>query len=420
MRSESFKPRHNPMNRFEQAAINSVGSGVLLLAQWLISVFLVRLDGFEAAGIFSLAMSVSNIFSTYAFYNFRNFRITDVKGEFTQRQYLTAVLLTIASSFVFFFVYIFFAGGYSAEERLATGIYLVYGNSNCAVEIIYAYVQVKGRLEINGYSNIIRGFCAFVSFLAAFLLTHDLILSLLIMTLSSIIIILVFDIPIYRRVTGERIAFFGDDFRGVISILTKCFPLMLAVVLPVVITAMPRRVIQSQLGEEQLGIFSSAFSITVLISTVVSVVSCAFLPGIAEKWNGRDRKGVIKSVAWCYVGVFLFMLAALLLSALFGRPVIALLFGKEMLDYFSLIYWSIIASSLYALTFVGGGVLTTMRRSKTLMMSIVFAFLLMPVLVGYFVSRYGIYGGAYIMILVYLVQNLIQVAAIIIGIAKLK
>lgn len=403
-----------------QAAINTIGSVALAFAQWLISVVLVRMDGFETAGIFSLAMSIGNIFSSIAYYNLRNFRITDVNGEFTQRQYFTASLMATVVSLAAFVAYIVPAGGYTTEERVAIAIYLLYLYWVVASDTIYAYVQVKGRLEFNGYSNVLRAFFAFVFFVATFWLTRSLIQALLAMAFSDILVVFLFDVPVYKRVTGEKIAFFGDNFKGVLRLLKKCFPLMLASVIPFCVTAMPRRAIQMQLGEEQLGFFSSAFTVTVLISTMVPVISYAFLPGLAKQWNEGDWKRMLRSMIGCYGGITLFMLLALAVAALLGRPVMRLIFGEEILAYFELVYWSIIASSTYALSFVGNGILTTMRKSGTVTTAIFAALIVMTLSANGFVSRFGIYGGAYAMIASYFAQDVIQGTAIFTGILRLR
>lgn len=406
------------MKTGRQAAINSIGSVVLSFAQWLISVVLVRMDGFETAGIFSLAMSIASIFSSAAYYNLRNFRITDVNGEFTQRQYLTASLMATVMSFVVFCAYILPVRGYTTEERVAIAIYLLYLFCNNASETIYAYVQVKGRLEFNGYSNVLRGFFAFVFFVVTFWLTHGLIQSLLAMAFSDILVVLLFDVPVYKRVTGEKIAFFGGGFGDVVRLLKKCFPLMLASVLPFCVTAMPRREIQMQLGEEQLGYFSSVFTVTVLISVMVPVISYAFLPGLAKQWNERDWKRMLRSMIGCYGGIFLLMLLAIGAVALVGRPVMRLVFGEEILQYFRLLYWSVAASSFYALAFVGNGVLTSMRKSGAVTAGIASALVLMFLSAGPLVGRFGVYGGAYAMFLSYFVQDAIQATVIFTGIIK--
>lgn len=54
-----------------KALINSAGSLVLFFGQCVISLVIVRITGYGDAGVFSLAMSISNVFCFVANYNIR-------------------------------------------------------------------------------------------------------------------------------------------------------------------------------------------------------------------------------------------------------------------------------------------------------------------------------------------------------------
>ena len=61
-------------------AWNSIGSIFYLGCQWLMTVVVVWIAGLETAGILSLAMSVSNIWYSFAVYGMRNFQVSDTVG----------------------------------------------------------------------------------------------------------------------------------------------------------------------------------------------------------------------------------------------------------------------------------------------------------------------------------------------------
>lgn len=58
---------------------NSVGSIVYMGGQWVLSVLVVRTLGYTDAGIFSLAMSLTNTFYSLANYGIRNFQVSDLE-----------------------------------------------------------------------------------------------------------------------------------------------------------------------------------------------------------------------------------------------------------------------------------------------------------------------------------------------------
>ena len=122
--------RKTAMSEQKKITINAIGSIVSMLGQWLISVLLVRMGGYADAGVFSLAMSMSNVFNAIANYGIRNYQVSDARRDFSQWQYLWARTAAIALSFAVCGVYLLASAGYSSGERLAIGLYLVYSNIN--------------------------------------------------------------------------------------------------------------------------------------------------------------------------------------------------------------------------------------------------------------------------------------------------
>ena len=188
------------MDYRKQAAINSVGSIVLMFGQWLISVLIVRMSGYEDAGIFSLAMTVSNVFSFFDNYGLRNYQVSDVAGRYTQGQYILTRLLTSVASVVGCGAYLLVAGGYSAVERWAILLYLLYSNVNVISDTLLGSLQLHDRLYINGYSNTMRGAVCFAAFVGSYLVGHNLLVSLGIMALTTLLLTAVYDWRCFCRV----------------------------------------------------------------------------------------------------------------------------------------------------------------------------------------------------------------------------
>ena len=65
---------------------SSAGSFIYMLTQWLLSVFIVRISGFDDAGTYSLAMSIANVFYGIAIYGMRNYQVSDISGKYENRQ----------------------------------------------------------------------------------------------------------------------------------------------------------------------------------------------------------------------------------------------------------------------------------------------------------------------------------------------
>jgi len=205
------------------ALINSIGTVSVFFAQWVISVLIVRITGYADAGIFSLAMSISNIFLYIANYNIRNFQISDAKQEYTQNQYLLSRFLSVAISFVACFVYMAVVGGYTEIEKVAILMYLFYSNSTMISDVMMGTVQINGHIEKGGYSNILRGIVCLLTYLGVYILTKSLVSALLVMSIGSVLVVIFYDIPQYRKYYKKSEFGFSTDFKKAVSILKNCF-----------------------------------------------------------------------------------------------------------------------------------------------------------------------------------------------------
>lgn len=396
------------MKTEKQAAIYSVGSVVLMFAQWLISVLLVRLGSFEDAGVFSLAMSIANVFVTFANYNTRSYQVSDLTGQFTQAQYLymrtLLIFVTLAACAVYVTV-----GGYTALERAAIMIYLVYMCSLFWGDIMMGSLQLKGRLYINGYACCWKGAGCFIAFMLSYVLWHRMLLSLLLMALTMIAITLAYDLPQYLTVEKLRPPR-AADAAAIARLCRICFPLMLTLLFPIVVNAYPRRIISLQLGNTQLGYFASLFTPTAIITTMLPTFMIGLIPQVADTWQRRDKSGFLKVVAKCYALVIAFSVLAELCVIVAGKAVIRLVFGEELMPYFGILHVAILASGIDTATICGNSVLTGIRQSTSLMIMAGIELLVTVVLSQTMVSRYGILGAALVMCVSYGVHAVLQLA----------
>ena len=76
------------------SAYYNFGNAFYLGSLWIINVALVRLGGFEDAGLFSLAMSCCSVFGMLANYGLRSFQVSDITTQYSDNAYLCTRLLT--------------------------------------------------------------------------------------------------------------------------------------------------------------------------------------------------------------------------------------------------------------------------------------------------------------------------------------
>lgn len=397
----------------DPTTLHTAGFFLLFAAQWLISVLLVHLGGYYDAGLFSLAMTISNVFAFLANFGIRSYMLTDANGKYTLHQYRAARLLSAGFAFFLCAGFVWVKKSYSDTERFAILLYLSYTIFNTISEVYFAKMQLIGKLEINAYSNMLRGIVCFASFLISYLIKRNMILSIAAMALSAAVITLFYDQKQYKKITNDRRGIPAEDYTAGIHLLADCLPIMLTLVLPLVTTAIPRQEIQNQLGTELLGYFSSIFTPTVLISVTVPAVLQAILPSISRNWESGRLKQLRRQMLHCCIGIILFVCLALIAARIAGAFVLNLVFGKEILQFFPLLYWAIAVTGLSALVALGNQFLLAMHKHKLLLAATCLAVCLCAVVSSSFIGKWQLYGATYALAIAYGAQLFLQGAVIV-------
>lgn len=396
----------------KQILINSVGVIILMFSQWLISVILVRFADYETAGIFSLAMSVSNVFYAVENYQMRNFQLSDSTGRYTPAQYRFARWMVILIALFMCGIYLIFISDYNVRTASSIFIYLLYSSVYMISDTLLIPIQKADHLEITGYSNIMRGFFAFFGFMAVFAITKSIILALSAMAVTSLVIVLAYDISKFRHFAKYEPINMKSDFPAAVYVLKTAVWLMLALTFQMAITAIPRSYIDLYMGTEMVGYFSTIFTPTVLITTVVPAIVTSYIPQMAEDIHQGDTKSLLRTVSKPVFVVLAITILAIIGALLVGRFFMRLVFGEQILQYYTMMYPAIIAISVNALGLCAAGILTVLGCNKSVALSAGISTMLIFVLSKWFLLHGTVYTAAYVLIAAYAFQLIFQMFAI--------
>ncbi|MDE6914896.1 MAG: hypothetical protein K2P35_14575, partial [Lachnospiraceae bacterium] len=136
---------------------NTAGNIIYLGCQWLLSVVVVRISGSYAdAGILTLAISVTNIFTTLALFNVRNYQVSDISEKYTQSDYISHRILTCIAA-VALCVTFADVSGYSLGAALSIIAYMLMRTVEALADVFHGILQKQWRLDVVGKSCIFRG-----------------------------------------------------------------------------------------------------------------------------------------------------------------------------------------------------------------------------------------------------------------------
>ncbi len=400
--------------------LHTIGVVVLMGSQGLLSVVAVRMGSYSDAGILALATGVGYVFGNIGNFGIRAYMITDTQTKYSQADYQLLQIVTITLSIILCVFYGLLLQDFQWAERSAIIMFVLYLGCNSFSDLLLGRLQIAGHLEINGYSNILRGILGLSAFVFAYFLSGKLVISLSTMTLAAMTVLICFDAVKYRETIGKVAIFIDGRKAMIIPMIKACFPIMLANVLPIATNAVSKQIIREQLGQEALGIFSSVFLPTALLTTVAPALNLASIPKLAAHWHERRvKKFSVTAIRNCVV-VFVLTAAGILLSVTFGKPIMRLLFGAGITEYMPLLYWAILATGLNALCAVGKNILISMRKGPWITISAAISIVGVTLLSKPMITNYRIYGAAFAMSIAYGMQVMFQIIVVVGSVLTVK
>ena len=390
----------------------NVGNFIYLGAQWIISVALVRMGGFEDAGYFSLAMSVCNIFAMIANYGLRTFQVSDINGKYTDNTYVITRITTSLIAFVlcFFYVAFFQRRGFISALIL---LYMIFKCIESYSDVLTSIFQKNDKMIYAGISLGAKGFLNLIVFLVVYTLTSNLVVSVGLMAVSSLMILLCFDFIKIKKYYNQAEIIKKADLKSVWDLLKEGILLMLYVLAVSAFNGIPRMIIEKRESAKDLGVFSSIAIPTVIITVFTIGLLYPVVPKLTSFFNKKEDRKITKTLGVCVLIIVAIGLTASLFSALFGKQAMELLFGKEILQHFNLLYYMIVSSVFIAINGSLSAFLTSIRKLKQELAFSVLACVLVAGLSYLLIGKSGIYGAAYAMIISLAIQFVLETAYVI-------
>ena len=373
----------------------NVGNFIYLGVQWLISIVLVRMGGFEDAGYFSLAMTYGNIFCMLANYGLRSFQVSDIKNEFKDSTYIISRVLTIAISAILCLGFTSLFMGYSLNLNLLILCYIFYKLSESYADVITGIWQKAGNMLFIGISYTLKGISSLCSFLVAYHFTKNLLLSTFLMAVTHFVVLTAFDFSVTKKYTNHFKSYHCFDKNELTGLLKLGFMTMSFNVFTALFNSIPRLVVEKRLSAEMLGIFSSLYNPTVIISTFAVGVLLPFAPKMAMYYQQGNKKPLAKMLFLCNGIIALMGIFGAGSTYLIGKPVFSLVYGKEILEYLNLFYILIAASVLLGMSYSYSYLLIAIRKFKPLLLFSALSCISVLGLSLYLIPEQNISGGAY-------------------------
>lgn len=387
---------------------NSIGSSVYLFCQWLITFIVVWVSGYEAAGILSIAMSISNTFGVIATFNMRNYQSSDVNKKFSEKTYITSRILTSSIALIVTLIYCLIEQ-FSLFQILCITAFMLFKISEALVDVLHGSIQRKWRFDIIGKSYFIRGILSVTLFFLGLYLTNNLFIALLFMSVGVYTFIFFYDLKNYKY---EFPNMGTTKKHHIIKLLLQCIPLVVYGIVFNYVAMYPKVMSEELFGTTMLGYYASVSTPALIIQVAATFIFNPMISLFADYYNKKDFKKLNIAVFKVIMLIIIIGIIGLIASHFLASWVLNLLFGKQINSYVYLFNGVIIVSCLTAIIWFLGMILMVVRDYKALLFGSFFALIVSIIITPILLNRYNLNGINIDLIIVFLIQVLIYLFVI--------
>lgn len=375
---------------------NSAGSFTYLICQWLLTwIIVVYSKDLGNAGNLALAISITNIFFNLACFNIRPYLVSDLKQCYRSEQYSAFRVFTCLASLVLCLAYTGMFG-YTTDQLVCVMLYMVFKLGEAWVDLLHGFEQRKMRMDIGGISLFIRGILSVLSFMGGLRLSDSVSIGIVCMIVCTWSFILLYDVPQAGKFENIRPVFTGETIRGM---LIEFLPLTIGGVLSSLGPSLPRQLLEAEQGSKALGIYSTVATPAVFVQVAATYVFNPVLTEFASLYQRGEKQRFLKLLFKITAFLLAVSGASLAGGAWLGRWGLTFLYGQRIGDHADLFLPVIIFTCLNAMSWFLWSILIIFRELKALLVINVIGVIVCAVAMFPLISRYGMQGVNYTLIL---------------------
>ena len=373
---------------------NTAGNLFYGICTWVITILVVHLADYSEAGYLALAIAMTNTYEQIAWFNMRNYQVTDAKERFSDSQYVSSRVITCGIAFAMLVIAAF--TGSTFYQALCIIAYMPIRIAESISDVCHGINQKKERYDYIGKSFLLRGVGMVGVFSVGLIVLKKLAIVLVLTAAYQLLISLFYDCRKTFQLTEIKLKIFDKDL---LNLYRDCLPLVIFAFFLSAQNNHVKSTIQALCGNDILGIYSSIASPTIAVQMIAAAMFAPFLPGLsvnlAQKEYDKFNKKLLK-IYGAFVGMAVVVLAG---AMLLGRWGLALLYPDDILDYYEFFIPVVWVTILYAVVLVMQGILVAIRKIWIMTIGMVADFLLLVVLIKPMIGLYGANGGSFAQIL---------------------
>ena len=389
---------------------NTFGSIFYSFCQWLITIIVVYVASYKEAGYLSLAMTTSSSLSAISLFSMRNYQVSDVNEEYSRHEYIGSRVFTCMLSLIICLMVSWI--GHSFYMALCIDMFMLIRIAEAFADVLHGQDQRYDRYDYIGISYILRGLATVLVFAGMLRFTGDILQTLIVVAIVNLLAVFVWDLIRTNGLSKIKPIIYNDKIK---SLLSHCIPLVVFSFLLSVENLVAKTALEKLMGTEQLGIYSTIATPTLVVQVFAMVAFNPFLPKFSYDYqNGlvdSFKKNIYK-LSIAFAGLYVITLTG---AFLLGRIILSIIFMPDILEYYELFMPIILVTLLTGTIWVLSAVLIGMRDISFLLKAIVVDFVICLICVIPCIKIWGMNGAS----IAQIIPQLILVAVLLIRIFML-
>lgn len=321
-------------------------------------IIVTRTNGTNDAGIFTLAYSTACILYIIGVYAGRIFQVTE-KEEINDKEYIVNRISTTVIMMLVTVVFVTMKQ-YDIYKASIFIIVCLYKALEAFSDVLYGILQKNDLLYKVGKSFFAKALFSLITFLVVDLITNNLVISSLMIVISNLIIILLYDFVNIRKLINKEEKI---QYKNVLKIYKTGFFVFAISFLGLYIMNAPKYAIDDYLSEHIQAIYGIIIMPATVIGLFAQFIIHPYLNTIVDLYKEDKIKEIRKLVMKIIFAIAILGVVCMIGVYLLGIPVLELIYGIELKEYRWNLVCIIFASTLSVVGTIYSSVLTTIRKT---------------------------------------------------------
>jgi O-antigen/teichoic acid export membrane protein len=389
---------------------NTIGTSVNSFLSLLLLIVVTRLNGIDAAGLFSFSFAFALVFFTIGLYGGRIYQVSDVRNEFSSRNYIVLKFVTSAIMLITAAATILI-NHYDANKGGLMLLLVLYKVSEVIADALYGVIQKNNKLYLAGISLTLKGAVGFAAFLVIDLITKNLLLSGASLLFVNLLFMISYDrinVKRLERVT-VRLDRIREDAADSLRLMKKCIYIFLFSFLTTAMANIPRFFIDIYHESDQ-GYFGILIMPATLIALLVTFIIQPGIVPLSELHKNRQYDRFKKTVGKLTFLSLALGVAAIPVAYLIGGPVLTLIYGVDLTPYRLELAKVVFGGTLNVVAMIYSNALVIIRKQFIQLVIYLISLTTITAMCVLLVNPYGISGGIWSYIIANTVQGALFIA----------